>query len=126
MEGPFDLTAGNIAKVREELGVYILGYYSGTERKDYGCYVGRSDDNVASRLSSWLSLVNGGREPQNDSERCVLKSNPDRYWREYTSTAKQAYERECEIYHEHGQGYECNDIHPAKSSQDWTCPVCDL
>ena len=125
MDRPFDFTSENVENIRQEPGVYILGY-RGTDDKDYGCYVGRSDDNMASRLASWLNLLNGGRQPANSSERCIKRRNPDRYWREYTQTAKGAYDRECQIYHEHGEGYECNDIHPAKSNQRWSCPVCGL
>jgi len=125
MEGPFNLTAENIAKVRKEPGVYILGF-RGADGKDYGCYVGRSDEDISGRLGAWFALLTGDHIPHNDSERCVLRRRPDRYWREYAQSANQAYERECAIYHEHGQGYECNDVHPAKSYQHWHCPICGL
>lgn len=125
MDGPFDFTSKNVEKIRQEPGVYILGYRD-TDGEDYGCYVGRSDENVASRLAAWLNVLDGSRKGANSSERCIKRRNPDRYWREYTKTAKGAYDRECQIYHNQEDGHECNDIHPAKSNERWSCPVCGL
>ena len=121
MEGPHTLTQGNIDKVKHQAGVYILGGKS-SDGSHWGCYVGRSDDDIAARLQHWLDLVEGIRQPENDTDRCMLRKNPDHYWRTYSTTAKEAYNEECRIYHE--KDYTCNAIHPAKSSSTWRCPSC--
>ena len=116
MEGPFDLTSENVAKINRNPGVYILGYFS--NGKNCGAYVGRSDTDLRDRMEDHL--------PENERNDCLRGHSLDRYWREYCASALEAYNRECEIYHEHGNGsgYTCNVIHPSKSNPRWTCPVC--
>ncbi|XOA42985.1 MAG: hypothetical protein ACKKMO_00745 [Candidatus Nealsonbacteria bacterium] len=122
MKGPFDLTSKNIQNVKKEPGVYILGNKENNDKYiDY--YVGRSDSDISDRLTYWLNLTQGEVEPKNDSERCVLNNRPKFYWRNYTESARQAYEQECKIYHD--KKHECNDIHPAKTYSTWFCPVCN-
>lgn len=121
MEGPFNLTAENINRVKKQSGVYILGNKE-SDNKYVGYYIGRSDDNIAERLAFWLNLIQAEEKPKNDSEKCIISNSPKLYWRDYTDSAKQAYEKECKIYHE--KEYECNKIHPAKTYNAWVCPVC--
>lgn len=121
MDGPFTLNQANIDKVRQQAGAYILGGRSG-DGKLWGCYVGRSDDDISARLQYWLDLITGARRAGNDTDRCILRSEPGSYWRLYANTAREAYNEECRVYHKHG--YTCNAIHPAKSSDVWSCPVC--
>jgi hypothetical protein len=120
MDGPFNLTQGNINKVNQRSGAYILGGKS-AHGKYWGCYAGRSDDDISERLQYWLDLINGARELVNHTDRCILRRRPDLYWRSHTTTAKAAYNEECRLYHE---GYSCNAIHPAKSNNAWNCPIC--
>jgi hypothetical protein len=121
MKGPFTLTQENVDKVKAEPGAYILGGKS-SNGKYWGCYVGRSDEDISNRLQHWLDLMSGDRDPENDTDLCLLGKNPDRYWRVYTATAREAFDEECRVYHKHG--YSCNSIHPAKSSRRWTCLIC--
>ena len=121
MGGPFKLIAKNINKVKSQSGVYILGNKE-SDNKYVGYYVGRSDDNIAERLAYWLILIQGEDEPKKDSEKCIISNSPKLYWRDYTNSAKQAYEKECRIYYD--KRYVCNKINPAKTYNAWVCPVC--
>lgn len=123
MRGPFDLTTENIRLIKNEPGVYVLGGKN-SDGSYWGCYVGRSDEDVADRISYWFNLINGDEVPKNDSEKCIIRSSPKYYWREYTNSAREAYELECKIYHDHDNGYSCNVIHPAKTYSSWSCPIC--
>jgi hypothetical protein len=121
MDGPFNLTQNNIDKVKEQAGVYILGGKS-ADGKSWGCYVGRSDNDISERLQFWFDLIEGARKPENTTDRCILGKGPDHYWRAYTNTSRKAYNEECRVYHKHG--YTCNAIHPAKSNNAWSHLVC--
>lgn len=68
-------------------------------------YVGRADDNVASRLKKWAAE---GRY---------------KYFQfEYRQTAKSAFERECQLYHSYPNLD--NIIHPARPAfTSYACPV---
>lgn len=123
MEGPFKLIDKNINKVKRQPGVYILGDKK-SDKKYVGYYVGRSDDNIAERLAYWFYLIQAEEESKNDSEKCIINKSPKLYWMDYTNSAKQAYEKECKIYHEKEKEYVCNKIHPAKTYNAWVCPVC--
>lgn len=123
MEGPFDLIVKNVNLIKNEPGVYILGNKN-SDGSYWGCYVGRSDEDISNRINHWLNLINGIESPENDSEECVIENKPIYYWREYVNLAKEAYDLECRIYHDHDDGYTCNDIHPAKTYNSWFCPIC--
>jgi predicted GIY-YIG superfamily endonuclease len=114
--GPIALDQANVNNLRSSPGTYIIGYAGGT--KSYGSYVGRSDDNLKGRVQQHL--------PSNEQNACLKSRSCDRFWYQYHATAKDAYEQECTTFHgvDGGNGYSCNDIHPAKSNQSWKCPVC--
>ena len=84
MKGPFDLTINNINLIKNEPGVYILGKKH-SDGGYWGCYVGRSDDDISKRINYWFNLVEGKESPRNETERCVVASEPIYYWREYIS-----------------------------------------
>ena len=96
MNGPFDLTIKNINLIKEEPGVYILGGKN-SDDSYWGCYVGRSDEDISDRINHWFNLVNKVESPENDSEECIVDNKPIYYWREYVSSAKEAYDLECKI-----------------------------
>lgn len=112
--GPHALTSINVNGLSEVSGSYVLGYAQGD--KSVGAYVGRSDDNLSARLRAHL--------PENETNACIKDKGCDLFWYQYADGAKEAYEQECTEYHRVGNGYACNDIHPAKSGQSWKCPVC--
>jgi hypothetical protein len=118
VEGPYLLNDENVDALSSSPGVYIIGYRR--DEKDYGTYVGRSDDDLKGRLRQHL--------PRNETNRCIKSLNCDRFWCEYADTARAPYERECTIYHQYSHngkpGYVCNDVHPAKSDNAWKCPKC--
>ena len=107
MTGPYELDKSAVDK---EVSDTLPGNYALGSKNDKGIflvgYVGRSDDNVNDRLQYW---VNNSSEP-------FFKFL-------YASSAKAAYEKECQNYHDFDPPD--NDIHPAKQNgKDWKCPVC--
>ena len=108
MSGPYTLSVRKINEMvtKKSPGNYALGYSK--DRTFYVKYVGRSDDNVNSRLQDWVG------------EYKEFKFS-------YASSAKAAYEKECRNYHDFGgpEGDLDNETHPAKpSGSHWRCPVC--
>lgn len=105
--GPRALTFGELDRVitRPSPGTYVLGTSSNgifTVK-----YVGRSDNDLRVRLKDWVGQY---RE---------FKFG-------YFSTPKEAFDRECQIYHAFGgeAGILDNEIHPASpASSTWECPV---
>jgi hypothetical protein len=67
-------------------------------------YVGRSDTDVNSRLHDWIGEY--------------------RYFKfAYCSSAKDAFEAECELYHDYNPPD--NKVHPARPyNSGWKCPRC--
>ncbi|MGE5587564.1 MAG: hypothetical protein ACM3ZO_05070 [Clostridia bacterium] len=106
MNGPYTLSYATIDAVvtLRSPGVYeLLVLYQGPVR-----YVGRSDDDLNARLKQWVG-------------------SKYRYFTfEYCSSARDAFYKECTLYHQHGgsKGLD-NDRHPDRpSGTDWKCPVC--
>lgn len=86
MKGPFELSQDNIDKYVPSMpGAYCLTYSSAN--KNIACYVGRSDDNLNSRLKDHL--------PENESNACIKKNSVDKFYFQETNTAKESYELEC-------------------------------
>lgn len=113
MKGPYLLNETNIdTYVSSKPGAYCLTYTSGD--KNEACYVGRSDDDLKSRLKDHL--------PENEVDNCITSKEVDKFYFENTDTAKAAYELECQWYHKYEPT--CNDIHPDKTYPSWSCPVC--
>jgi len=109
MNGPYPLTDNEIDRrvTRTSPGNYGLGY-----TKDDGTfiveYVGRSDDDVNSRLHDWTGK----------------KYKQFKY--SYANSPKEAFEKECRNYHDFGSSEKLdNDIHPDRpNGTNWKCPVC--
>jgi excinuclease UvrABC nuclease subunit len=113
MEGPYLLNETKIDRyVSLKPGVYCLTYTEGD--KNIACYVGRSDNELKSRLKDHL--------PENETDDCIINKRIDKFYFENTDTANAAYELECQWYHEYKP--DCNDMHPDKTDPRWICPVC--
>ena len=99
----------NEAKIDEKvspkkIGTYCLGYRS-NETTFHPKYVGRSDTDLNKRLKDWVGEYK-------------------RFKFMYHTTIKQAYEKECHLYHDWKDHID-NDVHPATpEGTDYTCPVC--
>ena len=106
LRGTFPLTEIGIKDnvPQKSAGAYALGY----TRDDtfYVQYIGRSDVDVAARLRYHIG----------DYFRFKFESY---------STAKEAFEKECCLYHDFKPAD--NDRHPARpAGKNWECPVCDI
>lgn len=106
LRGPFPLTSTGIDKevAKKSAGAYALGQ---TNDKDVFVvsYVGRSDDDVNARLKQHVTEW----YPQ--------------FKYEYYSSAKAAFEKECNLYHDFDPPD--NKIHPARPwDANWKCPRC--
>ncbi len=91
-------------------GSYALGRLK-TDGTFIVKYVGRSDNNLNERLHDWVGEY-------------------DYFKAGYYPTAKQAYEKECTLYHDFGEDRLLdNKVHPAcPKNTNWKCPVngCDF
>lgn len=112
LEGPWQLTDDGIdaAITAVSPGNYALGYTDaqGTFRVRY---VGRSDDNLNTRLHDWTG-----------------NSRYKQFKASYATSPKAAFEKECHNYHDFGgaDGKLDNEIHPDRpKGANWKCPVCD-
>lgn len=106
LSGVFALTKDQIDKVVTSTspGVYVLDSTSFGDFKN--CYVGRSDVDLNGRLQSWIGVY----------KFCKAA---------YCSSAKAAFEAECELYHDLNPPD--NAIHPARpSGSSWKCPRCPI
>ena len=109
MNGPYKLNRDTIdAKVtKKSPGNYALG------RKDPDGtflvgYVGRADSDIKGRLKSWVGKT----------KRPLFKFS-------YATSAKAAFEKECENYHDFKPPG--NDVHPARpDGTNWKCSVCNI
>ena len=116
MNGPFAFNQTEVNKLNDTAGAYILGI-SKNDGKNYAIYVGRSDGGQNAGLKTRLTqhLIN----EDND----LLKKNPPTlFWYQYCQSAEEAYKLECTWYHQYNPS--CNNVHPAKASSSWICPVC--
>lgn len=106
MNGPYDLTAAEIDRVitRTSPGNYALGRVD--DKKTFlVSYVGRSDTDVNGRLHDHAG-------------------NYDKFKYSYASSAKAAFERECENYHDFDPPD--NKSHPDRpNGSNWKCPRCN-
>ncbi|MEW8308669.1 MAG: hypothetical protein G8D88_16225 [gamma proteobacterium symbiont of Ctena orbiculata] len=109
MKGPFQLTDSEVDRqvTRRSPGNYGLGYVNDSDTFIVQ-YVGRSDDDVNSRLHDWTGT----------------KYQKFKY--SYASSAKEAFEKECRNYHDFGGSKSLdNDMHPDRpNGTTWRCPVC--
>lgn len=90
-------------------GVYVLD--KTTKGSFHVSYVGRSDDDVKGRLKDWVG-----------TEYKFFKFD-------YATSPKNAFEKECELWHDYGgpEGKLDNKIHPDRPEDtDWKCPRCKI
>jgi len=109
MSGPYNLNTEIIdAQVtKTSPGNYALGKEN-DEGKFLVEYVGRSDKDVNDRLKSWIGKT----------KRPLFKYS-------YATSAKEAFEKECENYHDFVPPG--NDVHPARPEESgWKCPRCNI
>lgn len=110
LNGPYTLSEETINKVVTQTspGIYVLGHSE--NNTFYVKYVGRSDNDVSSRLKDWI-----GKYSQ-------FKFG-------YFGSPKAAFDKECMIYHDFGGpiGQLDNKIHPQRpENTDWQCPKCNV
>ncbi|MBR4127715.1 MAG: hypothetical protein IKR09_09095 [Alphaproteobacteria bacterium] len=111
MNGPFafDQETINQKVTKTSAGNYALGRLD-EKGTFFVSYVGRSDTDVAERLSSHL----------NEKGYSFFKFS-------YASSTKDAFEKECRNYHDFGENKSLkNDYHPDKpNGTNYKCPVCN-
>jgi hypothetical protein len=106
LSGPYPLTNAGVDRnvTRKAPGVYALG--ETRNNTFYISYVGRSDDDVAGRLKQHI-----GKYPE--------------FKFAYATSPKDAFEKECELYHDYGG--QNNPNHPARpAGSGWKCPRCKI
>ena len=106
LNGPYVLTAEQIDKVvtKKSAGTYALDKLDEKD-KFYISRVGRSDKDVNARLKTYVGKY--------------------KYFKYgYSSSAKAAFEKECELYHDWNPPD--NTIHPDRpEGTGWKCPIAD-
>lgn len=106
MSGPYSLNTQTVNKLvsSSSPGVYILSTDGKTAH-----YVGRSDNDVAGRLNWWV----------NNSQKYTY------FWFEPASSAKAAFDLECQWWHKYRP--DDNQNHPDRpDGSGWQCPVCNI
>ena len=109
MKGPWKFNKENVEAVvtKTSAGNYAFGF-TGTDKLFYPRYVGRSDDDLKTRLLSWIG-----------------KTKRPEFKMSYAATIKEAFEKECENYHDFESILEDNAAHPARpEGKSWPCPSC--
>lgn len=106
----FDLSTINQKVTQISAGNYALGYKN--EKGTFiVCYVGRSDNDLNHRLC------------------CQLQEHPHKMFKySYASSPKEAFEKECQNYHDFGGSASLeNEIHPDKpQNTNYKCPICNF
>lgn len=109
MKGSFNLTKKEINEqvTKESPGNYALGNLSGNTF--YVNYVGRSDDNLNTRLKDWVGEY-------------------EKFKFSYATSPKAAFEKECKNYHDFGEKDKLdNKNHPQRpDNTTWKCSFCDI
>lgn len=108
LHGPHGLTTATIDTVVKGVGpgAYALG--RNTSTGFYVDYVGRSDTDLNDRLKDWVT------------------SKYTDFMYGFLPSAKDAFLKECQLYHDFGGGTQNldNDVHPARpQGTNLTCPV---
>lgn len=109
LDGPWNLTDEIIDENFTETkpGNYILCKKADSKGYFVPNYVGRSDNDLKDRLHKWVGKY--------------------KYFKaEYATSAQQAFEKECNHWHELGgpEGKLDNKVHPARpDGKDYDCPV---
>jgi hypothetical protein len=108
LSGPHRLDPETIAAIvsRKAPGAYALGRSEG--QTFYIRYVGRSDEDVAAALARHVG----------DYQHFKFA---------YFGSARAAFEKECQLYHDFGEAKLNNKLHPLRpSSGHWHCPRCRI
>lgn len=107
LSGPFSLTSTGVqtAVTQKSPGAYALGRTANNVFEVH--YVGRSDEDVATRLqdhvTKWYPQFKCG----------------------YLSSPKAAFDKECNLYHDFNPPD--NKVHPARpQNANWKCPRCPI
>jgi hypothetical protein len=106
MNGPFHLSEPEIDRKIEvgSIGNYALGFINENDHF-IPKYVGRSDDDLNSRLKDWVPKYS-------------------KFKFSTATTKKRAFEEECRNYHDFIKQLD-NKIHPDRpDGTDWSCPYC--
>jgi hypothetical protein len=106
LNGPYTLTAANIDAVVTKIspGAYALGYSEGDTF--YIHRVGRSDNDLNKRLKDYVGDYN-------------------QFKYDYFPSAKAAFEKECNLYHDFKPKDNVN--HPDRpNGSNWSCPRCTI
>jgi len=116
--GPYRLDNETINRevTRTSPGAYALGHVEQRKKNEEMVktfiveYVGRSDDDINSRLKNWVG------------------SKYSEFKFEYYGSPKAAFEKECNLYHDWGEKEILdNDRHPERpDGTDWKCPRCNI
>ena len=100
MNGPYKISEINNIITKKSSGAYIL-----SRNGENAHYVGRSDNDLLSRLKI-----------------SAERNNYKFFWYEYTESPMKAYYLECEWFHKYLPVD--NEIHPAvPPNTNWKCPV---
>ena len=112
MTGPYALSSDKIDQdiIKSSPGNYALG--KDGEKSYMVYYVGRSDDDVNKRLKQWVGK----------------KAKYTDFKFSYATSAKAAFEKECQNYHDFGGNTQLeNEIHPqCPANTNFKCPVCGV
>lgn len=123
MRGPFVLTDEEVNRRVDDgkIGNYAYGYLEDREGRQMFIvrYVGRSAKNLREEIKT-----------RHKSEKKFTKLDCEYFKFSYAETEREAYEKECENFHDFGGEQSLlNDVHPAKPEDDgmYKCPVkgCD-
>jgi hypothetical protein len=104
VQGPYTLDSKTVDSTvtRTSPGVYVLAGAASNVAKR----VGRSDTDVRTRLKSYVGKYH-------------------RFWFAYASSPKDAFEKECHLWHDLKPTD--NVIHPDRPiGSGWRCPVCKI
>jgi hypothetical protein len=107
LHGPHDLEANTIDNVVRGIGpgAYALG--RDTPKSFIVEYVGRSDTDLSDRLKRWV----GKKYPH--------------FKYGFFPSAKDAFLKECNLFHDFGETSLDNKVHPGRSEgSNWICPRC--
>jgi hypothetical protein len=102
MLGPFSVAQVDAAIIYTSPGAYIL-----SRDGRHAFYVGRSDVDVGSRIKQSAQ-----------EQGCPF------FWFEYTTSPRDAYRLECELWHKYGGPPLGNENHPpVPAGTYWRCPI---
>ena len=123
MRGPFVLTDEEVNRRVDDgkMGNYAYGYLEEREGRQMFIvrYVGRSTTNLREEIKT-----------RHKSDKKFTKLDCEYFKFSYAETEREAYEKECENFHDFGGEQSLlNDVHPAKPKDNGTykCPIkgCD-